>query len=42
MLFPDNIEALVSRSGGIELHWQCTCGERGVTQMERSAVEGAA
>ncbi|HEV3402081.1 MAG TPA: hypothetical protein VG078_09705 [Acidimicrobiales bacterium] len=26
----DSIEALVSTPGGIEVHWRCTCGERGV------------
>ncbi len=26
----DSIEALVSTPEGIEVHWRCTCGERGV------------
>ena len=26
----DSIEALVSTPDGIEVHWRCSCGERGV------------
>ncbi|HEX2023082.1 MAG TPA: hypothetical protein VHF00_00115 [Acidimicrobiales bacterium] len=26
----DSIEALVSTPEGTEVHWRCTCGERGV------------
>jgi hypothetical protein len=26
----DSIETLVSTPQGIEVHWRCTCGERGV------------
>ena len=31
VLFTDDIEALVNGPDGVELHWQCSCGHRGVT-----------
>ncbi len=46
LLFTDDIEAVVNRRPGIELHWHCPCGERGVTDLlsdePLDAVGGAA
>ena len=39
LLFSDNIEALSKRPVGIELHWKCTCGERGVTHIQRTEAQ---
>jgi len=35
LLGPDQITGLVSTPCGIELHWECWCGERGVETIER-------
>ena len=38
LLFSDNIEALINRTGGVDLHWRCPCGGVGVTHIHRSAT----
>ena len=35
LLSTDNIEALLNRPDGLELHWHCWCGERGVRQVHK-------
>jgi len=46
LLGPDNIAGIVNGPDGVELHWVCWCGERGVKAFvpaERSlSSEGAA
>jgi hypothetical protein len=36
LLFPENIERLVNRPDGIELHWRCTCGNVGRELIARA------
>ncbi len=38
LLVLDSIEALVSTPEGFEVHWRCTCGERGVFVPRALAV----
>ncbi len=39
----DSIEALVSTPEGIEVHWRCTCGDRGVwLPLPATAASGPA
>jgi hypothetical protein len=35
LLGPDQIVSLVNTAYGIELHWVCWCGERGVERFGR-------
>jgi hypothetical protein len=35
LLGPDNIAGIVNGPRGVELHWVCWCGERGVTAFGR-------
>jgi len=41
LLSTDNIEALLNRPEGIELHWHCWCGERGVTHVHKATAPAA-
>lgn len=38
----DSIEALVATPDGIEVHWRCTCGARGVWVPRVAAGTGSA
>jgi hypothetical protein len=38
LLTSDNIEAVVNRPEGVELHWRCTCGEVGNQPFGRAQL----
>ena len=40
LLGPDNIAGIVNGPDGVELHWVCWCGERGVTAFGRAEARG--
>ncbi len=40
LLFPANIWSLINHPDGIELRWQCFCGEFGATWFDRPKFEG--